>query len=62
MSCHGFYAEIQKSEDNSQTTAIDNQLFEDLEKEYTAYKTRMMKNLVFDPTGPTLGLPFLNKI
>ena len=62
MSCHGFYAEIQKSKDDSPMTGIDYELFNDLEKEYTAYKTRMMKNLVFDPTGPTLGLPFLNEI
>ena len=61
MSCHGFYAEIQSSEETAHATGIDHQLFENLEKEYSAYKTSMMKNLEFDPTKPTLGLSFKTK-
>ena len=59
MSCHGFYAEIQYSPEDSQDIGIDAKVFNDLAKEYTAYKNRMMKNLVFDPTEPTLGLAFI---
>ena len=59
MSCHGFYAEIQYSPEDSQDIGIDDKVFSDLAKEYTAYKNRMMKNLVFDPTEPTLGLAFI---
>ena len=59
MSCNGFYAEIQYSPENSQNIGIDDKVFSDLVKEYRAYKNRMMKNLVFDPTQPTLGLAFL---
>ena len=54
MSCHGFYSEIQYSPLNK--WGIDGQVFKDLDMEYAAYKNRMTKNLVFDPTQLTLGL------
>ena len=56
MSCHGFFAEIQYSKEDSQDLGIDAEVFTALDDEYTAYKNRMMKNLVFDPSLPTLGL------
>ena len=63
MSCLGFHAEIQySSEEQIQDVGIDGNVVKNLAKEYTAYKNRMMRNLVFEPTSPTLGMTFIINI
>ena len=61
ISCTGLDAEISHLEGNPEdvaedgATILDSEVFSQLRKEYQAYKSKLVRNIKFNTTSPTLG-------